>query len=140
MKKGFTLVELIVVVIVIGILAAVGIPQYRKALERARGAEAYAGLSHIQQAEKIYYATNEHYLVTTGDSMTAAEQQALDISLPQTGWNFTISSTEATENFTATATRKTGQGPCSSEGESTITMTEAGGIATDLWKLCVDNL
>ena len=36
MKKGFTLIELMVTVLIVGILASVALPQYRKAIERAR--------------------------------------------------------------------------------------------------------
>lgn len=136
MRKGFTLVELIVVVIIIGILAAVGIPQYRKALERSRGAEAYAGLGHMQEAEKVYYVSNETYLATS-DPMTDAEETTLDISLPQSGWSFVIaagSTGSIANSFTATATRKAG--PCVGE---VVTMDEKG-VITDAWKTCVDAL
>mgnify|MGYP001598227982 FL=1 len=132
-KGGFTLVELIAVVIILGILAAVGIPQYRRAMERARGAEAYAGLANIQEAEKINYTTSQVYL-TTASPMTAAEQATLDINLPQSGWNFGVASTDTSKNFTATATRSAG--PCST---NTVIANQVGTI-TDAWKTCVDAL
>ena len=132
-KGGFTLVELIAVVIILGILAAVGIPQYRRAMERARGAEAYAGLANIQEAEKINYTTSQVYL-TTASPMTAAEQATLDINLPQSGWNFGVASTDTSKNFTATATRSAG--PCST---NTVITNQVGTI-TDAWKTCVDAL
>lgn len=132
MKKAFTLVELIVVVIIIGILAAVGIPQYRKALERSRGAEAYAGLGHIQEAEKLYYADNQEYYPSS-DPITNAQEKTLDISLPQSGWAFKIAE-DAAVGFIATATRKGTAGVgCTAD---TITVNGEGTVDDSDWKAC----
>lgn len=47
MKKGFTLLELIIVIIIIGILATLGLTQYARMVERGRGAEARQLLGNI---------------------------------------------------------------------------------------------
>ncbi len=58
MKKAFTLIELIVVIIIVGILAAVGISQYSKMVEKGRGAEARMILGQIRKLAYEYYLQN----------------------------------------------------------------------------------
>ncbi len=49
-KKGFTLVELMVVLAILGLLAAIGIPQYTKVMERARIGRDVAAIATVQTA------------------------------------------------------------------------------------------
>ena len=55
MKKGFTLLELIVVIIILGILATLGFTQYTKMVEKGRTAEAKAILGQLRSAQVAYY-------------------------------------------------------------------------------------
>ena len=58
MKKGFTLIELLVVVLVIGILASIALPQYTKAVAKARATEAVVIMNGFTNAIDRYVLAN----------------------------------------------------------------------------------
>jgi len=61
-KKGFTLIELMVVVIIVGILAAVAIPLYTGHVAQAKASEGAALVGSVRTAELVYYAQHDGYL------------------------------------------------------------------------------
>jgi len=73
MKKGFTLVELLIVIIIIGILATMAVPQYQKMVNRAKWAEAIQLVDSLKTAENLYYAENSKWTTATIASGSAAK-------------------------------------------------------------------
>jgi type IV pilus assembly protein PilA len=61
LKKGFTLVELMIVVAIIGILAAIAIPNFIKFQARGKQSEAKTNLKGLFQAEKSFFAERDTY-------------------------------------------------------------------------------
>jgi len=122
MRKGFTLIELIVVVIVIGILATFAIPQYLRATERARGAKANVALGLIANGLKQYRSENNTYV---GATLALINTNFVELGAAATGtdgdWNYTFP-VLAAGTFTIRATRAAG----ANAGEF-IELTQDGG-------------
>ncbi len=59
-EKGFTLVELLVVIVILGVLAGIGIPTYRGFIDRSYEAATLAELQAVSMAIKFYFIDPEH--------------------------------------------------------------------------------
>ncbi len=66
-ETGFTLIELMIVVAIIGILAAIAIPNYLNYQCKAKQAEAKSNLGAIRTMEEAYFAANDAYTTSTAD-------------------------------------------------------------------------
>ena len=99
-KIGFTLTELLVVVIIIGIVATLALPMLVKTIEKAKLGEAGSNLNLIRTGEKIYFL---EYATFTNDFTM------LDIENPNTPtgryFDYTIPAANASD-FTARAQRR----------------------------------
>jgi prepilin-type N-terminal cleavage/methylation domain-containing protein len=102
--RSFTLTEVIIVVIVIGILVAFAMPQFRATKERSLDKEAKAAVALIQAAEKIYkMEEGPYYPWPAGSTSNITNINTwLKLSLPSSsGWTYVVDSA----NQQATATR-----------------------------------
>ncbi|HEY4695803.1 MAG TPA: prepilin-type N-terminal cleavage/methylation domain-containing protein [Candidatus Hydromicrobium sp.] len=71
-KKGFTLVELMVVIIILAVLTAIAIPSYMALRNRARTAAAQSEMKNIATALEVYNADEEAYPIGDFDVMVEA--------------------------------------------------------------------
>ena len=104
--RGFTLLELVVVIIILAVLAGMAVPRYLKTVNRSYGAEALSILGELRASASRYYARTGDY-----SNMTMAD---LDFDPTQTtgAQHFTYDEPDdlSTTTFSFTATRSVGTG------------------------------
>ena len=118
-RKGFTLVELAVVIVIIGVLAAFGVPRFLKSVERSKAAEAFAYLSAVRSSQERYLAQYGQY---------SSDVTLLDIQYPTPAY-FSVGPVTATQNtWTLTLTRS---GASAGYGAYTVVFTDQGYDSTN---------
>ncbi len=60
-KSGYTLIELMIVLAIVGILASIAIPTFVSHMQRTRTTEAFSVIGEIREAQDAYYATFSQY-------------------------------------------------------------------------------
>lgn len=104
--RGFTIIELLIVVVVAGVLMAVALPSFFDNIRKSRRSEAFAAMSAVQQAQERLRSNQANYTTTLSDlGLTAATPGGYyDISLSApTDPGFTLAT-----GYTVTAVGVTG--------------------------------
>ena len=130
-QAGFTLTEAMVVVIILGVLIAVGIPSYTRTVERNYRQQAEDALRSIYAGERSYFHTQNAYYGPLDAASTMAAWRTIQMDNPNLGAvpvTFAVSAAGST--FTATATRAGGS--CSGR---TLTIDQTRAV-TGGWLTC----
>ena len=122
-QRGFTLLEIIIVIIIVGVLASLALPRFFRTVEYSRGTEALTNLNAIRQSVERCYLQRNAY--------TACNLFAnLDLEDPGNspnnhfGYSFPVATATT---YTITATRNTRDG---GDGSATVTLTNNGSTIT----------
>jgi prepilin-type N-terminal cleavage/methylation domain-containing protein len=129
-KKGFTLVELMVVIVIIGILAAVAIPKFSVASDKAKASEFPTVLTSIYSAEHTYQAENGNFFAAEQDSM-----EPFGVQIPASRFFSYAADTTTGADFVATCTVKKKFGAVDENTTATIDQAGVKSADTELGKL-----
>ena len=127
-NKGFTLLEIIIVVIIVGVLASLALPRLFSTVEFSRSTEAFAAIGAIRSSMERCVLKNGSGNYDTCNSMGSGGELDVDPSV-EAGTHFTYAvSAATTTGYTITASRNTLDGGASGDTVRIVVNTSAGTI------------
>ena len=130
MHKGFTLLELVVVMVIIGILVSLGVPQYITTVERGRATEGISILGAIRGAQLRYYAQYVSYSrPSPACTFSSTENCGLDIGIGSLRF-FSNPTTSTSANWLAFIARNSTFNP--GFDNYTLGIAEGGGLCCSI--------
>jgi type IV pilus assembly protein PilE len=129
-SAGFTLVELMVVLVIVAILAAVALPAYQQSVRKGRRSDAIDATAAVQQAQERWRANNTTYSDDIAGDLNLAS------AVSKSGY-YQLSIRNATgTGYTLNAAAVSGKGQENDSDCSTLTLTVVNGVATSTPAAC----
>ncbi len=101
--KAFTLMEIMVVVIIVGIIAGFAIPNFSKSIDQSHYQDAVIQLSAIRSANQVYYARTATFWPPTDNNNVSAINTALSLNIIENGLTYECDKGLTSSQFTCTA-------------------------------------
>lgn len=124
-QRGLTLVELMVVVAVMAIIAAVAYPLYTAQAQKSRRADAKIALETVAMAQERYYTLNGQYAATLGSLQVSGDIQGGTSDEGYYSVAVAVGGTNS-EQFTATAAALSGNAQSGDSACQTFTLNQLG--------------
>lgn len=140
-QSGFTLVEMLIVMVVIGILATVAIPMYQLVPERSKATEADAALGAIRSAMRIYYGEHGTYVnpsfvdggaVTAGGTLSVSDTDLAGRYFSTECYTF-IDGAPTADTFTIECDGANSTAPYAPEADGIVATIDQDGEITHQW-------
>lgn len=135
-QLGFTLIEMMIVVAIIGILAAIAYPSYDQYVKRGNRTEGQALLNDAAARQERYFNQNNTY-ITTADNISKLGMNLTNNKSATGKYVFSVSKVDSDGGYTLTATQQFSDTKCgnltlNAKGERAASAT--GASVSDCWR------